>query len=63
LEGQYLTAWTPTNGKRKPGPQWGDKVFVQLRNGMEPPDPWPVNATRWINDREHPFDVVAIKMV
>lgn len=40
-------------------------VYVRLRNGIEPVNPWPVEptrsgATRWaFGMREHPFDIVA----
>ncbi len=41
------------------------RVYVRLRNGMEPADSWPVSTgkadtTRWaFGMKEHPFDIIA----
>jgi hypothetical protein len=52
--------YTKANGTRGPRKEWGEKVYVQLRNGMCPPEPWPVHTTRWVHDGTA-GDVVAIK--
>lgn len=49
------------SGKRAP-PDKGQRYYVKLRNGMEPPEPWPVKGTRWVHDG-HPFDIIAVKLV
>lgn len=65
-----MTAWQPNTGE-KPYPGEGeppiDKVFVRLRCGMVPEQPWPVDTgrretTRWSLTR-HPFDIVEWRRV
>lgn len=62
--------YTRISGNRAPPKAWGDKLWVQIRNGFTDVSPWPVETTRWRWERdeagnviEHPGDVVAIKRV
>jgi hypothetical protein len=55
------------SGKRPPPASWGERAYVQLRNGMCPDEPWPVartksGQTRWVwGERPDPFDIVAVR--
>ena len=60
-----MSGWQPNTGEA-PYPDEGeqpiDRVFVRLRNGMTPAEPWPVETgrretTRWSLDG-HAFDIV-----
>lgn len=53
--------YRPISGKRNP-PANSGPYHVLLRNGMRPPEPWPVANTRWKWGPEpDDFDIVAIK--
>lgn len=54
--------YTAANGKRAPNKSWGTTVYVQLRCGTLPKEPWPVSTTRWIHDGTD-GDVIAIRKV
>lgn len=56
------------SGKRAPPKALGDKLYVQIRNGIVSKEAWPVETTRWRWDwnedgtfNPHPGDVVAIR--
>lgn len=59
--------YTRISGKRKPPASWGPSLYVQLRNGHCPDEPWPVGSTksgqtRWVWDGIAPdFDIVAVR--
>lgn len=48
-------------GKNNP-PNSEGGYYVQLRNGMLPKDPWPVQGTRWEwGEQPHDFDIIAVR--
>lgn len=58
--------FTLISGKKAPPKSLGDRLYVQIRNGIVSKEPWDVRTTRWRwswNEdgtcNEHPGDVVA----
>jgi hypothetical protein len=49
-----------SEGKRRPPKSWGERVYVQLRNGTCPAESWAISTTDWIW-RGDGFDVVAAR--
>jgi hypothetical protein len=56
--------FTLTNGRRSPRPEWGEKVWCQIRKDgwIDWLAPWPVERVKWKHDGG-PGDVVAIRRV
>lgn len=50
------------SGTRPPPPDFGTHLYVQLRNGWVPEDPWPIDGPRWKHDGSV-GDIVAIRRV
>lgn len=50
------------SGRRKPPASMGTHIYVQLRNGWVPEDPWPIEGPRWKHDGGV-GDIVAIRRV
>ena len=58
--------WQPNLGECPPHAR-GKQVRVRLRNGLEPPAPWPADTTSWAftpeGRRSRDFDVVEFEVV
>jgi hypothetical protein len=52
----HMIRWHQSTGHRPSELRDDDRIFVRLRNGREPKEPWPVKTTVWRGRGD--FDVV-----